>query len=217
MKEIIEKYKNGELTLYEFLGAGYTLERNVDQFRSCDGKVVVTSKGHIDNMIMPKDSERIVVKSTQLDKEIAAMAILKTDAELWKESQERELKEQPKQHKYEKVELNEIGEWVDGSWCYADNLHFEWSSSNIVPISEVSAIQLIQNPHKLVQKVELTQEDLEAQKVESLAEYMYNNGKVGKEAIGEFLKWSELDEGNDLIFWWREHARLALEWMELNK
>lgn len=87
-------------------------------------------------------------------------------------SEDKEITAMEKQPEYEylPIELSEIGEWVDGSWCYAADLHFEWSRTNIVPISEVSAIELIKNPHKLVQKVELTPERKREKEVEELTQ-----------------------------------------------
>lgn len=183
MKDIIEKYKKGELTVNELVYNSSFCMNIRDEILMEWNDVVRLNLS--DNCL---DAAK-VLKCLQLDKEIAAM-------------------EKQPEYEYVKIELGEIGEWVDGSWCYASNLYFEWSGSNIVPISEVSAIDLIKNPHKLVQQVELTPERKREKEVEELAKTMWMSDP--KSVAKDF----ESDLIIEYRVAYRKMAEAALEWME---
>ncbi|AZU97809.1 coil containing protein [Vibrio phage LP.2] len=248
MKEIVEKYKKGELTLYEFLDAGYQLEAGVDQFKSFDGMSIVLSKGHVDNMMMAKDKLRIVVKSKQLDKEIAEMErpeLTKEDSpqcvlsrisnrlhnigcehqdselgeelggmacEMWKVLPMIYNEEQPKQYKYEQVDagdkevweiLKEYGE--DSEWYTAPPNEGGVAIPNWFRVAE-----RISMGRDMYRRIELTQEELEAQKVEELAKMFYETYQAEK---GRDKSWV-VSDGNPYRDIAIKQAKDALEWMK---
>lgn len=80
----------------------------------------------------------------------------------------------PKPHtktKYVKCEFSDTMGMIDGDICIDSDLYFEWSSKHVVPISEVSARDLIMNRHKLVRKAEK-----EIDWREEVNDYMHGRG-----------------------------------------
>ena len=152
MKDIIEKYKKGELSKMEWINN--PLRKNED------------------NSITEMVACELVVSSTQLDKEIAAME---------------------KQYKYEKVEFDKASialcDFESGNEQVTKD-----AVGNYVLVGDAQTSVIAWVGDNLYRRIELTQEELHEQKVEELGEFLkreFNTDELygWKDVAKKALEW----------------------------
>ena len=185
MKEIIEKYKKGNLDTDSLIyKSGFVLQGN--------DEIVIKWKDVEDFNLSDDVISRTRVKSSaQLDKEIAAV-------------------EQSKQYKYEELNLKSDIEKAK-AFIELDDLYV--FTSGVVhgdlerDTYKVKSLTDICVGKQLYRRIELTQEELHEQRVGELAKAIKAGNPIGQDIPYHEMSSTHLDA-------YVEMARAALEWMK---